>query len=181
MFINGTVKIGKLIACLALLWCMCIPALPGIAQDMHTPSPAHMSADDAESLFLQGKQYHDGRGVSQNYTTARTYYLQAAKLGHNGARLNLGYLYFTGQGVPQSYPTARMWYEQAAAAGDKDAVLNLAMMNQNGLGIPHTIPSTQASPDPLETISSTTSPTDIELMDPESTDTESTDTELMDT
>ena len=89
----------------------------------------------ARDLFLQAKKYHDGDGVKQDFSKARTLYIEAAELESNDARLNLGYLYFMGQGVKQDYVQARKWYEKAAENGSRDACTNLAMIYANGLGV----------------------------------------------
>jgi hypothetical protein len=170
MFINDTDKIGRKIrgiTCTALLWCVCVFTLSVSAQtDIAAPAPRpeiKTDIDNAETFFALGKKYHDGSDVRQDFDMARSYYLQAAKLGHNGARLNLGYLSFVGQGVPQNYPQARIWYEQAAQAGDKDAALNLAMMDKNGLGLSPPQTLIKAGTKTPETALPTTPPTDIEL------------------
>jgi len=90
---------------------------------------------NARALFAQAKKYHDGDGVQQDLSKARFLYLKAAGMGHNDARINLGYLYFMGQGVEQDYIKARNWYLGAANNGDKSAQENLAMMYEHGLGV----------------------------------------------
>ena len=107
---------------------------PNAASEYTAASPWGKRSKALE-FFTLGKAYHDGDGVPQSFSKARSYYLKAANLGSNDARVNLGYLYFMGEGVEQSYARARQWYLSAAREGDKPAQLNLAMIYENGLGV----------------------------------------------
>lgn len=97
---------------------------------------AFATSPNANALFNQGKAYHDGIGVAQDFEAARAYYERAANAGSTDAQLNLGYLYFVGEGVERDFAAARAWYEKAAQAGDKSAAQNLAFMDSEGLGLP---------------------------------------------
>ena len=105
------------------------------AQGTFSPGTLSQDLSEADSLFNQGKIYHDGLGVTQNFNTARIYYERAAALGSKEAQLNLGYLYFVGEGVTRDFYAARQWYEKAALAGDKSAAQNLIYMDQQKLGL----------------------------------------------
>ena len=59
--------------------------------------------------------YYKGVGVSQNFTTAATWFERAADKGHVSSSYNLGYLFYKGKGVAQDYARAYMWYALAAA------------------------------------------------------------------
>lgn len=96
------------------------------------PSPP---GTQARTLFLQAKAAHDGVGQPQDFTKARTLYIQAAELGSDEALINLGYLYFTGQGVKTDMRKARSYYQLAADKGSRDAQRNLNMMDARGLGL----------------------------------------------
>ncbi|MGB0906427.1 MAG: tetratricopeptide repeat protein [Maricaulaceae bacterium] len=91
----------------------------------------------AKEFFDEARAYHDGSDRVQNFTLARQYYYKAAQLGHNDARVNLGYMAYRGQGGSKDYSEARYWYNQAARRGDVAAVENLAMMDQRRLGLSH--------------------------------------------
>jgi hypothetical protein len=75
-----------------------------------------------------GQLYANGRGVPQDYVTARGWYEKAAAQGNAWAQAQLGQLYANGQGVPQDYATARGWYEKAAARGNAWAQAQLALL-----------------------------------------------------
>jgi len=59
--------------------------------------------------------YANGRGVSQSYAEAATWYRKAAEQGYARAQSNLGTLYSNGQGVPQDYLLAYMWFTVAGS------------------------------------------------------------------
>ena len=111
-------------------------------------SPADMISDvDLRQLKTQaaqgnasaqnqlGQRYDSGRGVPQDYATARGWYEKAAAQGHAWAQNQLGQLYADGRGVPQDYKKARQWWEQAAAQGVSQAQYNLGQLYANGRGI----------------------------------------------
>jgi len=112
-------------------------------------SPAEMiSAVDLQQLMRLGAQGHasaqnqlgqlyaNGRGIPQDYTTARKWYEKAAAQGHAWAQAQLGMLYANGQGVPQDYTQAHQWWEQAATHGVAQAQYSLGQLYANGRGVP---------------------------------------------
>ena len=112
-------------------------------------SPAEMiSAVDLQQLMRLGAQGHasaqnqlgqlyaSGRGIPQDYTTARKWYEKAAAQGHAWAQAQLGMLYANGQGVPQDYNQAQQWWEQAATHGVAQAQYSLGQLYANGRGVP---------------------------------------------
>ena len=82
-----------------------------------------------------GQLYANGRGMPQDYATARGWYEKAAAQGHAGAQTQLGQLYADGRGVPQDYKKARQWWEQAALQGNAQAQFNLGQLYTNGRGM----------------------------------------------
>ncbi len=113
----------------------------------------------AETLFLEAKAFHDGDGVEQDLIKARALYEQSAALGHNFARINLGYMHFLGEGAPQDYEKSLGWYYLAARDGNSDARKMMAVFYEKGLGVerdtfkaqswrkaPHIKPAAEASP-----------------------------------
>jgi hypothetical protein len=116
----------------------------------HAPaSPPEMISDvDLQQLMRLGAQgnasaqnqlgqlYANGRGVPQDYTTARRWFEKAAAQGHGWAQNQLGQLSADGLGVPQDYKKARQWWEQAAAHGVAQAQYNLGQLYANGRGGP---------------------------------------------
>jgi hypothetical protein len=112
-------------------------------------SPTEMiSAVDLQQLKMLGAQgnasaqnqlgqlYANGRGVPQDYATARNWYEKAATQGNAWAQNQLGQLSADGLGVPQDYKQARQWWEQAAAQGVSQAQYNLGQLYANGRGVP---------------------------------------------
>jgi TPR repeat protein len=53
-------------------------------------------------------------------------FLSAAKAGHLGAQVVVGYLYDAGKGVRRSRDLALCWYRKAARRGDASAANNIA-------------------------------------------------------
>ncbi len=72
----------------------------------------------AESMFLLGVAYAQGRGVEQSDTLAARWFHQAARKGHARARTSLGYLHSVGRGVRFNPVLAYVLLSQAAAEGD---------------------------------------------------------------
>jgi hypothetical protein len=58
--------------------------------------------------------YEDGKGVTQDYVQAVTWYTKAAEAGIADAQYNLASKYYGGKGVPQDYVRAHMWANLAA-------------------------------------------------------------------
>lgn len=83
-----------------------------------------------------GQMYANGRGVPQDYSTARKWYAKAAAQGHGWALTQLGQLSADGLGVPQDYKQAHHWWEQAATQGVAQAQYNLAQLYATGRGVP---------------------------------------------
>ena len=82
-----------------------------------------------------GQIYANGRGVPQDYSTARKWYEKAAAKGHGWAQNQLGQLSADGLGMPQDYKQAHHWWEQAATQGIAQAQYNLAQLYANGRGV----------------------------------------------
>ncbi len=58
-------------------------------------------------------------GVPPNNSIAFGVLLSAAKQGHSGARIKLGYLYLNGKGTQRDLETAYVWIKAAALSGDQ--------------------------------------------------------------
>ena len=54
---------------------------------------------DANALYALGLMYHNGQGVSQDYTEAVKWFRLAVLWGRANAQYNLGFMYANGQGV----------------------------------------------------------------------------------
>lgn len=83
---------------------------------------------DRESLFMVGKMYHQGYGVSRRLRKALRYYKWSAKLGHTEGMYQTGILYHTiydedsviGWAI-QSRDKCIMWLSRAAQRGHSGA------------------------------------------------------------
>jgi tetratricopeptide (TPR) repeat protein len=70
-----------------------------------------------------------------NFEEALLFFLDAAKLGNNEAKLELGRLYFTGKGVDKSYAKAVQYFSEALEAKISVTAFQLAKFFDAGLGI----------------------------------------------
>lgn len=73
---------------------------------------------NAESMFLLGVAYAQGRGVDRNDTAAARWFHQAARKGHVRAKASMGYLYATGRGVRRDPVLGYIFLSQAVRNGD---------------------------------------------------------------
>jgi TPR repeat protein len=96
------------------------------------------------SKFYLGSLYYNGDFFSQNYTTAFSYYSQAANMQtnytleskyQNFAKYNLGIMLFYGKGVTQDYKQAFSWINNAAKNGDAESLWLSGKMYQAGMGV----------------------------------------------
>ena len=75
---------------------------------------AQAAQGNAEAQYFLGMMYANGRGVPQDYVTARGWYEKAAAQGDAMAQYNLGAMYFYGQGVSQNDVKTYMLWSLAA-------------------------------------------------------------------
>ena len=68
-----------------------------------------------------GAIYHEGRGVSRDPPRAAAYFLEAAKLGHDGAQLMIGVTTHLGIGVAPDRIEAAHWLLRSAEQGNEFA------------------------------------------------------------
>jgi uncharacterized protein len=73
---------------------------------------------EAESMFLLGIAYAQGKGVERNDTAAARWFHQAARRGHVRAKASMGYLYATGRGVRHDVVLGYVFLAQAIRQGD---------------------------------------------------------------
>jgi TPR repeat protein len=90
---------------------------------------------DPKAQANVGLMYHDGKGVTQNFSEALKWYRQAASEGNSAAQFNLANMYYSGQGVNQNYGDAIKWFSKAAAQGNLDAINNLGAIHARGQGV----------------------------------------------
>jgi uncharacterized protein len=82
--------------------------------------------DNTAVLAAIGQLYAKGLGVRKDPAQAFELLLKAARAGHAGAKLYVGWAYLTGTGTSSDIDKARFWLAEAAAAGRVDAKLQLA-------------------------------------------------------
>ncbi|MEG1433068.1 MULTISPECIES: tetratricopeptide repeat protein [Eubacterium] len=90
-------------------------------------------AGDAEAILALGRLYYEGFTVSQDYTTARHYFEQAADLGSEWALNYLGYCYYYGRAIPVDYEKAFYYFSKSGAKGNHCALYKLGDMYRDGL------------------------------------------------
>lgn len=78
----------------------------------------------------------EGKGVKQDYSTARVLYESAAAAGIDESLNQVGRLYELGLGAPKDYSKAMFYYRKAVDAGNAAAHSRLGAMYVNGLGVP---------------------------------------------
>jgi hypothetical protein len=94
-----------------------------------------VTSGDADALFILGRKYQYGEGITQDYTAAIRFYRLAAAQGHAGAQCQLGIMFFFGDGVGQDYVEAARFYRIAAEQGNGHAQLRLGNMLFYGQGV----------------------------------------------
>jgi hypothetical protein len=91
-------------------------------------------AGDPEAELQLGILYAKGDGVTQDYTTAATWFRMAADQGSARAQYDLGVLYERGRGVTADPEQAASWYLKAAEGKYALAQYNLAVAYTKGQG-----------------------------------------------
>ena len=82
-----------------------------------------------------GVCYHQGKGITQNYSQAVYWYRKAAEQDNTAAQYNLGLCYYYGYGISEDYYQAVYWYRKAANQGYADAQNNLGNCYYKGNGV----------------------------------------------
>jgi len=90
---------------------------------------------DMHSQYNLGIMYYKGEGVTQNYSKAAQYFIQAANQGYVEAQFALGSMYDKGEGVTQNHSKAAQYFTQAANQGHPQAQLNIGIMYYKGEGV----------------------------------------------
>lgn len=84
--------------------------------------------------------YTAGRGVTQNFEKAATWFREAADQKVANAAYNLGVLYHQGLGVEKDLDRALYWYREAAKMGHPEAQYNLGIAYIEGIGTEYSAP-----------------------------------------
>jgi localization factor PodJL len=84
---------------------------------------------DPSAAFEVGARLAEGKGTSQNFAEAITWYQKSAAQGFAQAQYRLGTLYERGLGVKADVARAQSWYQRAAEQGHIKAMHNLAVLS----------------------------------------------------
>ena len=90
---------------------------------------------DADAQYNLGVLYRDGKGVTQNYKEAVSWFFLSASQGDADAQASLGYLHENGQGVTQDFTQAVRWYHLSASQGNAQGQFGLGYMYAAGQGV----------------------------------------------
>lgn len=88
-----------------------------------------------EAMYLIGRMFQYGEGVTKNYTEAINWYQKSADKNNPLAQLSLGFMYDLGKGVKQNFPEAFKWYMKSAKQGNAIAQRNIGLMYVAGDGV----------------------------------------------
>lgn len=86
---------------------------------------------NASEWIAQGDKYYNAK----NYTSALTYYKQAAEAGNARAATMVGWIYKKGLGVTENAVEAVKWYRMAANGGNASGQVNLGDAYYTGEGV----------------------------------------------
>ncbi len=116
---------------------------------IHADNTLPASAKELEGKAFAGvpEAQHDlaaiytaGRGVTQNFEKAATWFREAADQKVANAAYNLGVLYHQGLGVEKDLDRALYWYREAAKMGHPEAQYNLGIAYIEGIGTEYSAP-----------------------------------------
>lgn len=99
----------------------------------------HLVADNwenAEAELELGLMYWQGKGVRQDFQTAKTMLERSAIQNNAIAQHNLGVFYFQGFGGGSNEQEAASWFLKAAQQGNPYAQLALGTLYEEGRGVP---------------------------------------------
>lgn len=98
---------------------------------------SHKTAEqgDAESQFVIGTYYDQGKGVAIDVKLALQWYQRAAESGFPTAQSFLGDIYHRGKRVPQSDKLAFYWYLRAAKQNEPYAQYRVGKAYESGAGV----------------------------------------------
>ena len=127
-----------------------ITSAPSLAQDhikTEAHNPPHQNTQihqkllslaengDRDAQFNLGRIYLQGKGIRQDYQTARRWFMRAAEKEDAGAQYNLGNIYENGLGIQPDCKQALYWYKKAAAKSYAPAQYALGTLYSKGCGV----------------------------------------------
>lgn len=112
------------------------PAAKAAPKPVRKPPPPAPQTDDGSEEHKKGLTYYKGLGgVTKNFKTAATWFLQSSEKGNAASQYNMGIMAYLGQGVEQSYAEAAKWFERAANQDHALAQYNLGFLYYEGKGV----------------------------------------------
>lgn len=88
-----------------------------------------------KAQYAVGALFAEGRGTTQDLSTAFDWWLQAAAQSHVRAQFNVAAMYKNGVGVGQNEVEAAHWISAAANLGDRDSQVQLSQFYRDGFGV----------------------------------------------
>jgi len=88
-----------------------------------------------KAQYAVGALFAEGRGTTQDLSTAFDWWLQAATQSHVRAQFNVAAMYKNGVGVGQNEVEAARWISAAANLGDRDSQVQLSQFYRDGFGV----------------------------------------------
>lgn len=85
------------------------------------------------ACYSVGQLYNEGKGVKQDFFTAKKYFEKACNLNLGDACNSLGFLYSKGKGVKQNYSAAKKYYGKSCDLGDQMGCDNYKILNEQGI------------------------------------------------
>ena len=115
----------------------------GVLQDELAAMEYYKMALDSQDFMWRnfakcmiGKMYEKGApGISQDYSQAMDWYLQAAEEGYGRGYCCIGDMYFYGNGVEKDRGEAFGWFKLAAEHGDITGMYDTAFLLDHALGV----------------------------------------------
>ena len=89
----------------------------------------------ADAQVNLGNLYMKGWGVTQNYSEAFRWYLEAAGQGNAVGQGKLGLMHYYGLGVPEDHAEAARWFRDAGEKGEPGAASILGSLYAMGDGV----------------------------------------------
>ena len=84
--------------------------------------------EEEHALWMLGKIYLHGYGITQDYSKALGYFLRADAINESNSRFELGHLYEYGKGVEKNIDKALEYYRLSAKEGDADAQYKIDLL-----------------------------------------------------
>lgn len=143
---RGENEMPRTFIAVAALTVLAVPALAGFEEGKQAAMRGELTVayeewrplaekGHAESQFLLGLMYREGRAVTQDLAKSVQWLRKAAKQGHAGARIHLARVLRESLGSDQDYEEAVRWFGLAAEHGHAESAFTLALMYRNGEGV----------------------------------------------